>query len=85
MAQSYTITFITSDIISLVLQSFGWGITSTPSDVSTSNMGLHIMVAGLVFQLLYSCAVHGALCGVRTWCAPISWSEGSAIRGLEEQ
>ncbi|KAJ4162165.1 hypothetical protein NW765_010260 [Fusarium oxysporum] len=50
----YTIIFITADVVSLVLQAVGGGITAT-SDFSTDKdrieMGNNIMMAGIAFQV----------------------------------
>ena len=45
--RTYTITFITCDIIAFVLQATGGGFANTDS----GTMGTHIMVAGLSFQV----------------------------------
>ncbi|KAH8775942.1 RTA1 like protein-domain-containing protein [Hyaloscypha finlandica] len=51
--KTYTITFICSDFIALVLQSAGGGIADQGSlSASTRNGGVHLMVAGLPFQVL---------------------------------
>lgn len=48
----YTGIFMTADIISLVAQSVGGGIADTSSNKEQSNKGVHIMVAGLAFQIV---------------------------------
>ena len=58
---------MTCDFASLVLQSIGGGITSTASDKSTSDAGVHIMVAGLAFQV-FSLALFMVLCLEFAWC-----------------
>lgn len=51
--RTYTITFITCDFISLLLQAIGGAITSiADSGSSTQNMGVNIMIAGLSFQVV---------------------------------
>ncbi len=65
--RTYTITFMSCDFVSLILQSIGGGITSTASDKSSSDAGLHIMVAGLAFQV-FSLVVFMVLCLDFAWC-----------------
>ncbi|PPQ70207.1 hypothetical protein CVT26_014464 [Gymnopilus dilepis] len=48
----YTIIFCTSDVISLVVQGAGGGIAATAPDLNGANMGAHIMLGGIVFQLV---------------------------------
>jgi len=69
--KAYTITFITCDFISLVLQAVGGAIASIadPTDKATQDLGVHIMVAGLAFQV-FSLALFMVLWGefiVRMW------------------
>lgn len=64
--RTYTVTFISCDFASLVLQSIGGGITSTAGDQSTSNAGVHIMVAGLAFQV-FSLVLFMFLCLEFAW------------------
>lgn len=47
-----SITFMTSDIIALVLQAAGGVIADTANTKKLSNIGTHILVAGLAFQVL---------------------------------
>ncbi|KAI5461861.1 RTA1 like protein-domain-containing protein [Mariannaea sp. PMI_226] len=47
---TYAVTFMTSDFVSLVLQSAGGGIAATAGDHSESETGRAIMVVGAVFQ-----------------------------------
>ena len=49
------------DFASLVLQSIGGGITATAIDNNTSNTGVHIMIAGLAFQV-FSLVLFMVLC-----------------------
>ncbi|KAF4636743.1 hypothetical protein G7Y89_g1334 [Cudoniella acicularis] len=65
--RTYTVTFMSSDFVSLVLQSIGGGITSTASDKSTSNAGVHIIVAGLALQV-FSLVLFMVLCLEFAWC-----------------
>lgn len=65
--KTYTITFICSDFIALVLQSAGGGIADQGSlSASTRNGGVHLMVAGLSFQVL-SILIFMALCAEFFW------------------
>ncbi|KAF2638969.1 RTA1-domain-containing protein [Massarina eburnea CBS 473.64] len=47
----YTYIFIGSDLLSLVLQAVGGAIASTADDKKGSDVGVKIMIAGLVFQV----------------------------------
>ncbi|KAF2094125.1 putative RTA1 domain protein [Rhizodiscina lignyota] len=49
--RTYTFTFIISDFISLLLQAGGGTIVSMADNFSFENIGLHIMQAGLIFQV----------------------------------
>ncbi|KAJ5641544.1 hypothetical protein N7490_005544 [Penicillium lividum] len=51
--QTYTIFFVTCDVISLVLQAAGGAIASiaTESQVSLQQTGVNVMIAGLAFQV----------------------------------
>jgi hypothetical protein len=64
--KAYTLTFICSDFIALVLQSAGGGIADQGSNQSTRNSGVHLMVAGLSFQVL-SILIFMALCAEFFW------------------
>ncbi|GAA99715.1 uncharacterized protein L969DRAFT_52471 [Mixia osmundae IAM 14324] len=44
--------FVTTDIISLVMQAAGGGITSGANSISTQTTGTHIFLAGIAFQLV---------------------------------
>ena len=48
----YTWIFISSDIISLLLQVAGGALTATATDANTQRTGSHIMLSGIVFQVL---------------------------------
>ncbi|KAL8890481.1 MAG: hypothetical protein Q9192_005865 [Flavoplaca navasiana] len=50
--RTYTIIFICCDIFSLVLQAVGGGIADTAETESLSDIGINIMIAGLVFQVV---------------------------------
>jgi hypothetical protein len=64
--KAYTITFMCSDFIALILQSAGGGIADQGSNQSTRNSGVHLMVAGLSFQVL-SILIFMALCAEFFW------------------
>ncbi|KAJ7743906.1 RTA1-domain-containing protein [Mycena maculata] len=48
----YTIIFVSCDIVALVIQGAGGGIASAADTVSGTNLGAHIMLAGIVFQFI---------------------------------
>jgi hypothetical protein len=48
----YTRFFITCDIISLSLQGAGGGVASAATKQTTMNLGNHLMLAGLIFQIV---------------------------------
>lgn len=50
--KTYSITFMTSDVIALILQSVGGGIADQASTKAGRNEGVNIMVAGLSFQVV---------------------------------
>ena len=52
--KQYTMIFITSDVISLILQAAGGGIAATapPNSRDTLNLGNNIMIAGISFQVV---------------------------------
>lgn len=50
--KAYTITFICSDFIALVLQSVGGAIADTAATLASAGTGTNIMVAGLSFQVI---------------------------------
>jgi hypothetical protein len=50
--KAYSIIFMSSDFIALVLQSVGGGIADEATDDKGRNLGTHIMVAGLSFQVI---------------------------------
>ncbi|KAI9830697.1 MAG: hypothetical protein M1826_004526 [Phylliscum demangeonii] len=49
--RTYSILFITSDFIALLLQAIGGAIASTANVGSTQQMGIHIMLGGLSVQV----------------------------------
>ncbi|KAL5041711.1 hypothetical protein BDW71DRAFT_162784 [Aspergillus fruticulosus] len=52
--RTYTITFITFDIIALILQAAGGAMASTaePGDKEATDMGVNVMIAGLAWQVV---------------------------------
>jgi len=48
----YTIIFCTVDIISLVVQAVGGGLASSANTLDGANNGAHIMLGGIVLQLV---------------------------------
>jgi hypothetical protein len=65
--RTYTITFMCSDFIALVLQSAGGGIADQGTlSASARNGGVHLMVAGLSFQVL-SILIFIGLCAEFFW------------------
>lgn len=49
--RTITLTFISCDFVSLVLQAAGGAIASTASTIETRDMGVNIMIAGLSSQV----------------------------------
>jgi len=58
----YSILFFTCDFISLVVQAVGGGMAATAADPAGANLGAHIMLAGIVFQLVVIIAY--SFCGI---------------------
>lgn len=50
--RTYTIVFVTCDIISLILQAVGGAIAADASQPDDEKLGEHIMLAGLIFQVI---------------------------------
>ncbi|TIA44054.1 putative RTA1 domain protein [Aureobasidium pullulans] len=48
----YTITFMTCDFLSLLLQAVGGALAATQDDTNPSDTGVNIMIAGLAFQIV---------------------------------
>jgi RTA1 like protein len=59
--RTYTIAFVCSDVLSLILQALGGGKASQAKSYATKQVGIHIMVAGLVLQVV-SLVVFLCLC-----------------------
>jgi hypothetical protein len=66
--RTYTITFMTCDFISLLLQAAGGAIASSANDQSATNTGVNIMIAGLSFQVI-SLLLFMLLCADFWWKA----------------
>ncbi|KAK1147856.1 phospholipid-translocating ATPase rsb1 [Aspergillus melleus] len=60
-ARTYTILFITCDLIALILQAAGGAIASIADDQDTTKIGTNIMVAGVSWQV-FSLLLFVALC-----------------------
>ncbi|KAI9720726.1 MAG: hypothetical protein M1828_005606 [Chrysothrix sp. TS-e1954] len=63
--RTYTIIFIVSDFVALLLQAAGGAIAAT-SDSPNSQTGIDIMIAGLSFQVV-SLTIFVGLCGDFAW------------------
>ncbi|THH31715.1 hypothetical protein EUX98_g2481 [Antrodiella citrinella] len=50
--QWYSRIFLTADIVALVVQGAGGGIAATANTTSGTNLGGHIMLGGIIFQLI---------------------------------
>lgn len=59
--KTYTYLFIGADFFSLVLQAVGGGLSATASTTDEGWTGIHVMLAGLAFQVI-SLAAFSALC-----------------------
>jgi len=59
--KTYTYLFISADFFSLVLQAIGGGLSATSSTTDEEWTGIHVMIAGLAFQVL-SLTIFSALC-----------------------
>ncbi|KAJ7732438.1 RTA1 like protein [Mycena metata] len=49
---TYSQTFRISDLIALVVQGVGGGMASSADDLAGANVGAHVMLGGIVFQLV---------------------------------
>ena len=70
--RTYTITFMTCDFISLLLQATGGAIADTANSHSTTQTGINIMIAGLAWQVV-SLLLFIACCGEYAWRVWRSW------------
>jgi len=48
----YSRIFLTCDVVSLVIQAIGGGIASSATTDSATNLGTHVMLAGIITQLV---------------------------------
>jgi hypothetical protein len=48
----YSIVFMGCDLLSLILQGAGGGIAATADDNKGSDVGVNVMIAGLIFQVV---------------------------------
>ncbi|KAF8177302.1 RTA1-like protein [Mycena galopus ATCC 62051] len=60
--KSYTVIFLTCDLIALVVQGLGGGIAASSTSISSQNLGGNIMLGGIVFQFVALCVY--TACGV---------------------
>ncbi|RFU33095.1 hypothetical protein B7463_g3231, partial [Scytalidium lignicola] len=67
--KTISITFMTSDFVSLVLQAVGGALADTASTQTDQDLGVHIMVAGLGFQVFSICVFITVATdfGLRVW------------------
>lgn len=70
----YSIIFVSCDFVSLVIQAVGGGMAATASNLKGSNLGAHIMLAGIVFQL--GVIIVYSYCGIEYY---IRYSRNSPI------
>ncbi|KAI1193689.1 RTA1 like protein-domain-containing protein [Nemania serpens] len=63
---TYTKIFVTFDIIALILQGAGGGIAATADTKEMVDLGVHVMIAGLAFQV-FSLVVFSGLCADFAW------------------
>ena len=63
---TYTITFISCDFLSLLLQAAGGAIASGATTYAEDQNGIHIMIAGLSLQVA-SLVLFMILCGEFAW------------------
>lgn len=75
--RTYTITFMTCDFISLLLQAIGGAIADTAFSSGTSQTGINIMVAGLAWQVA-SLLLFMLCCGEYAWRVWRSWIPSAA-------
>ncbi|CZT08793.1 related to YER185w, Rta1p [Rhynchosporium graminicola] len=74
--RTYTLFFVTCDIICLVLQALGGALASTADTESQGDLGKNIMMAGLVFQVVcLTCFATAATdFGLRVWKGKGQWN-----------
>ncbi|KAH6722146.1 RTA1 like protein-domain-containing protein [Leptodontidium sp. MPI-SDFR-AT-0119] len=75
--RTYTLFFVTCDIICLVLQALGGGIAASSDTQSSNDLGRNIMLAGLVLQVvsLTFFAIAAGEFGFRVWKGRGQWNE----------
>ena len=49
--RTYQICFIISDVVAVLMQATGGALSSIATDFSTLHLGIHIMIAGLAWQV----------------------------------
>ncbi|KAL2073396.1 hypothetical protein VTL71DRAFT_10720 [Oculimacula yallundae] len=74
--RTYTLFFVTCDLICLVLQALGGALASMADTKSQADLGKNIMMAGLVFQVVsLTCFATAATeFGLRVWKAQGQWN-----------
>ncbi|KAJ3014403.1 hypothetical protein HKX48_005181 [Thoreauomyces humboldtii] len=82
--RTYTYLFVACDLVSLVLQSIGGAIASLATDQQSIDLGVHIMMAGLVSQVV-SMALFLGLWGEFAWNTYASARRGSTNKVSNEK
>ena len=85
--RTYTLSFIASDMIALVLQAVGGGLANTANTKSAMDVGEDVMLAGLSFQVI-SLSVFICLSAIFAWNVAVerkaiklvNWSRGKVER-----
>ena len=65
--KTYSLIFMFSDFVALVLQGAGGGVASTGKDEKTSQMGINLMIAGLAWQVA-SLTIFTVAAADFVWC-----------------
>lgn len=79
--RTYTIVFVTCDILSLSLQAVGGAIAADGGQPDDEKLGEHIMLAGLIFQVI-SLVLFSVLCidfGLRVRKSPMQRNQALAF------
>ncbi|KAG9244915.1 RTA1 like protein-domain-containing protein [Calycina marina] len=61
--RTYTVIFLTADVVSLILQSLGGGMANAASTKEESLRGVHVMLGGLAFQV-FSMTIFMLICAI---------------------
>ena len=59
--RTYTLIFLTADVVALILQSVGGGIANNAKTKEESNKGVNVMIGGLAFQV-FSMTIFMLIC-----------------------